>query len=57
MLDSFIIERIRRERESRESLQVPLHIEERTQLPPPHTDREKRKKRPRRGIAVIDFTI
>ena len=60
MLDAFIIDKIRRERESQDSARVPLRIE----VPRPHgrpledgrpaqPDDEDRE----RGVAIIDFTI
>ncbi|MFT5686523.1 MAG: hypothetical protein ACI8RZ_007479 [Myxococcota bacterium] len=56
MLDSFIIQRIRQERESRESARIPLRIEDnRPRRPRP--DREPEEEKPERGVAIIDFTI
>jgi hypothetical protein len=67
MLDAYIIDRIRRERESRERAQVPLRIE--IPMPPmpshrrPNDEtldndaREDRDDREERGIAIIDFTL
>lgn len=60
MLDAFIIDKIRRERESRESSRVPLRIE----VPRPR-ERPVEEGRPaqpddegrERGVAIIDFTI
>jgi len=58
MLDAYIIDRIRRERERarRDGAQLPLHIE------PPRPDRrpaadEKPEDRPERGSVVIDFHV
>jgi hypothetical protein len=56
MLDAYIIERIRREREQRRrnGVQIPLHIEP----PPPDTGREGKEKReeaPGRGTTIVDF--
>ncbi len=56
MLDSFIIQRIRQERESRESARIPLQIED--NLPRrPRPEREPEEEKPERGVAIIDFTI
>ena len=56
MLDSFIIQRIRQERESRESARIPLRIE--NNLPRrPHPDQEAEEEKQERGVAIIDFTI
>lgn len=57
MLDSFIIERIRREREqARERAYQPLRIERR---PPPPPDRgpEVTKDDDERGSVIIDFRV
>lgn len=58
MLDAYIIDRIRRERERgrRDGAQVPLHIE------PPRPDpedprRPERKEEPERGSVIIDFHL
>jgi len=56
MLDAYIIERIRREREQRRrnGAQIPLHIEP----PPPDRGRERKDKRedgPDRGTTIVDF--
>jgi hypothetical protein len=56
MLDSFIIQRIRQERESRESARIPLRIENnRPRRPRPEQEAEEEKQE--RGVAIIDFTI
>ena len=56
MLDSFIIQRIRQERESRESARIPLRIED--NLPRrPYPEQEAEEEKPERGVAIIDFTI
>lgn len=60
MLDAFIIDKIRRERESQDSLRIPLHID----VPRPR-GRNIEEGRPassededrERGVAIIDFTI
>ena len=60
MLDSFIIERIRRERESRDGGRIPLRIEDSypASLPlDPQKPREPQEEKPERGVAIIDFTI
>jgi len=56
MLDTYIIDRIRREREPRESVRVPLRIGEPSPHYPPR-EPEDRHKRSERGVAIIDFTI
>jgi hypothetical protein len=57
MLDSFIIERIRRERErERESGYQPLRIE-RPPPPPPQATPEVPKEKEERGSVVIDFRL
>ena len=57
MLDNFIIQRIRQERESRESSRIPLRIEEnRPRRPHPEQEAAEEEK-PERGVAIIDFTI
>ena len=58
MLDTFIIEQIKRERERSESPFIPLRIE--LPLPPPPPVREQRDwdERPEdkdRGVVIIDF--
>lgn len=57
MLDTFIIERIRRERENRESGRIPLRIEDTIPLHPPQPRQQKKDDAPERGVAIIDFTI
>ena len=58
MLDAYIIERIRRQREERRDGDfVPLRIEVPTPPLPSH-DREKDEEdRPERGSVVIDFKV
>lgn len=57
MLDAYIIDRIRREREqSRKGAQVPLHIEV-PRPPPPPENREREEDRGDRGSTVIDFLV
>lgn len=57
MLDTFIIERIRREREHRESGRIPLRIEDTFPLHQPQPRQQKKDDRPERGVAIVDFTI
>lgn len=54
MLDAYIIDRIRRERESREIERAPLRIE-----PPQPPPREEREETPteERGVAIVDFRL
>jgi hypothetical protein len=57
MLDTLIIDRIRRERKSREG-RIPLRIEDTIPMHRPPQPREQKKERSeKRGIAIIDFTI
>ena len=60
MLDAYIIDRMRRERESREPVRQPLRIEvPRPEVTPderpPELDREEQP--PERGVVIVDFTI
>lgn len=60
MLDAYIIDRIRRERESRDSARIPLRIEvpqpqRRQDDPSPPVDPDEEETE--RGVAIIDFTI
>jgi hypothetical protein len=59
MLDSFIIQRIRQERESRESARIPLRIENNRPRRPrrPRPEQEAEEDKQERGVAIIDFTI
>jgi hypothetical protein len=61
VLDSFIIDRIRRERErARESAYVPLRIEPPpppSRLPDDERDRSERESPAERGSVVIDFQL
>ena len=67
MLDAYIIDRIRRERESRDvGLRLPLQVEVPPHQPLPEIDRrrpkdgtedEGRQEREERGVAIIDFGI
>jgi hypothetical protein len=61
MLDAYIIDRIRREREARESFQLPLHIEipppEPPRYRPPEDEREEEGDDGQRGVVIVDFTI
>ncbi|MCA9573491.1 MAG: hypothetical protein KC656_36900 [Myxococcales bacterium] len=60
MLDAYIIDRIRKEREneSREGALIPLHIEV-PQLPPnaEPPPSEEHEDKPDRGSVVIDFQV
>lgn len=57
MLDSYIIDRIRKEREQRErSSQVPLRIE-REPIPHVPPTRAERAPEDKRGSVVIDFQL
>lgn len=60
MLDAYIIEKIREERDRRESGLHPLRIE--VPRPPPPSwneaeDRAEKDERPDRGVVIIDFNI
>ena len=61
MLDAYIINRIRRERESREParqrprIEMPMH--DRWSGPEPRVDDRRRERDAERGVAIIDFTI
>ena len=59
MLDAYIIEKIRQERERKESGLQPLRIE--VPRPPPPEDDPRRhddeNRAPERGVVIIDFTI
>ena len=60
MLDAYIIDRIRREREkeSRDGALIPLHIE--TPRPPPgaeHRGENEDDHAPERGSVIIDFQV
>lgn len=59
MLDAYIIEKIRQERERRESGLQPLRIEVPRPPPPDEPSRrhEEEDKAPDRGVVIIDFTI
>ncbi len=61
MLDAFIIDRIRKEKEESRTIQVPLVIHV-PQPPPPRDERpqsgsDERSPRQERGITEIDFSI
>ncbi len=57
MLDAYIIDRIRREREleQREGAFIPLHIE--VPQPPPLQPAEEVEREPERGAIIIDFLV
>ncbi|MBX2798125.1 MAG: hypothetical protein KTR31_10660 [Myxococcales bacterium] len=59
MLDAYIIDRIRRDRENaqRRNAQLPLHIEDPNRTPVPPTRRRNDKEDPERGSVVIDFKL
>ena len=64
MLDAYIIDRIRRERESRDvGLRLPLQVEVPPHQPLPEIERRRPKEgsdddsRQERGVAIIDFGI
>ena len=56
MLDAFIIEKIQKEREVRESGRDPLHIESSREPVREVKDRQDDENK-NRGIAIIDFNI
>ena len=56
MLDTLIIERIRRERKHREG-RIPLRIEDTIPMHPPQPREQKKERNDERGVAIIDFTI
>jgi len=56
MLDAFIIEKIQKERELRESGRDPLHIEI-AREPVREVKDRKDEENKNRGIAIIDFNI
>lgn len=60
MLDAYIIDRIQRERESRNSIRPPLRID----VPRSERDQDERpatggseEESPERGIVIVDFTL
>lgn len=55
MLDAFIIERIRKEREAADSAMVPLRIE--IPLPPPGEDDDPAPASDDAGVVIIDNRI
>ncbi len=59
MLDAYIIERIRQQRERQEPVHEPLRVEIPLQRPPdePRGDDEQGDREPHRGVIVIDETI
>ncbi len=58
MLDAYIIDRIRREREQehRRGGRVPLHIDDRP-APPRKRDDDTAEDRPERGSVIIDYGL
>ena len=62
MLDAFIIDRIRRERQERqdrESQRYPIRIEapRPDREMDPRWDRREEEQQPERGVAIIDYSI
>ena len=59
MLDAFIIERIRQQRDGRESVREPLRVEIPLQHQPeePQEDHHDHPAQPERGVVIIDDTI
>lgn len=58
MLDAYIIDRIRKERERREQhdRRIPLHIENHVERPPERRD-EERPDENERGSTIVDFQL
>ena len=61
MLDAYIIDRIRKEREAREQedRRIPLHIENHVERPPDKPDHRDgdRESPDERGSVIIDFQV
>ena len=60
MLDAFIIDRIRRERQQQEPSRLPLKVEIPDQPRPREGQRDRRPEnddQPQRGVVIIDFGI
>lgn len=57
MLDAFIIEKIQRETDLRDSGREPLHIEINREPMREVKDRRQEEDTNKRGIAIIDFNI
>jgi len=58
MLDAFIIERIKRERdENRESPRLQINPPERDPRQPPPSNTDRREDKSRRGVVEIDFNL
>jgi hypothetical protein len=60
MLDAYIIEDIHRRKQERRDERVPLTIETPYEVPPHHSERmdeHREDDKPKRGVAIIDFTI
>lgn len=59
MLDAYIIEKIKREQERRESDRVPLHIERvpggRSPRPTPRDGSDESDRPAERGVVIIEF--
>jgi hypothetical protein len=60
MLDAYIIEDIRRRREEVRDDRLPLTAELPLEAPPHHEermDKHREDDKPKRGVAIIDFTL
>ena len=60
MLDAYIIDDIRQRRSERRDEQVPLTAEIPYEVPPHHKepmDEHREDDAPKRGVAIIDFTV
>jgi hypothetical protein len=60
MLDAYIIDDIRERRKERREEQVPLTAEISYEVPPHHIERmdeHREDDEPKRGVAIIDFSI
>lgn len=58
MLDAFIIDRIRQQRQREKATQIPMRIEVPDLEPPVRPEyREEKREDQERGIAIIDFGI
>lgn len=58
MLDTYIIDRIRRDddRANRRNSRIPLHIDDR-RPPPEENPEQERRQRDERGSAIIDYKL
>jgi hypothetical protein len=59
MLDAYIIDRIRRERESRERRRPQIRIEVPMGPPPNHQDRDQKSERSsdESGVTIVDYGV